>query len=209
LDKSRELRNKAFLGVEEREKGMDFTDAQKEKAAKAIGAMLSDGYEFAKSNRNFIRWMTTSSLAILAFFMTVLLQVRLKTEIPLKPLAITAFALLFLSILTGFYARLRFELKDWFSKATGMFMSTATILRMVLDQSQKTQDLTAEEAKPVVQNLDDLSSKIELARTQLSKVNPARIIIIQGTSLVLGICAISFYVFYYLFIVTDVLGAPH
>lgn len=32
---------------------MDLTDAEKEKGAKAIDAMLSDGYEFAKNNRNF------------------------------------------------------------------------------------------------------------------------------------------------------------
>lgn len=188
---------------------MDFTDAQKEKATKAIGAMLSDGYEFAKSNRNFMRWMTTSSLAILAFFMTVLLQVRMKTALPLKPVAITAFALLLLSILTGLYGRLRFELKEWFSKVTGMVKPTATILRMVLEQSQETENLTAEEAKPLVQSLDDFTGKIELARTQLSKINPARIIIIQGISLFLGICAISFYVFYYLFMFPGVPGSPY
>jgi hypothetical protein len=192
-----------------REMSMELTGTEIEKGAKAIDAILSDGHEFAKSNRNFIRWMTTSSLAILAFFMTVLLQIRVKTELPIKPVAITAFALLLLSLLTGFYARFRFEAKDWFSKLTAMVTSSATILHIALDQSQKTQHLTAEEARLAAQGLNDFTGKIELARTQLSKVNPARIIIIQGISLLLGICAISFYVFYYLFMFTGVPRAPY
>jgi hypothetical protein len=187
---------------------MDLTDIEKEKIRTTIDTMLTDGYEFAKSNRNFIRWMATSSLAVLAFFLTVLLQMKAKMELPLKPVAITAFALLLFCILTGFYARYRFEAKDWFSKVTGMWTSFITIIRIALDHGEKTQLVPTEEAKLLTQGLDDFINKMNLAQTEVFKINPARIMLMQGLSLALGICAISFYIFYYLFIFAGIPKPP-
>lgn len=179
---------------------MDLTEVEKAKLKDAVEIILKNGNELAKSNRTFIRWMTTSSLAIFAFFMTVMLQVRLEMDPPLKSVAIAAFVFLLCCILTGFYARLRFELKDWFSKITGVTMSSATLVETAVNQTEETDHLSDNERENAKQSLNEFTENIKLVETKLAKINPAKIMIIQMLLLTLSVCTISLYFFYYLFV---------
>ncbi|MBT4482060.1 MAG: hypothetical protein HOC71_00105 [Candidatus Latescibacteria bacterium] len=57
----------------------------------------------------FSTWLISIGLAVLGFFLTVLLQIRFKSILPYKINAISAIILLILSISTGLYIRIKLE----------------------------------------------------------------------------------------------------
>jgi hypothetical protein len=111
------------------------TDAEKESIKKAMETMLKSSYELAHTNRKFISWMTTMASAALGFFLTILLQMKSKMALPIQPVAILSLALFLVCILSGFYARFRFEVKDWFQKITDIVDSVFMIIYAALDKT--------------------------------------------------------------------------
>ncbi len=178
------------------------TEEEKEQLSKTIDDIYNAGIEFAKRNRSFIRWMTTSSFAILGFYITILFQIKSKMNIPLPKIAAVSFILLLICILTGIYARFRFEFKDWFGKMTEMLHSTFDLIQYAINKNSQ-EKLTPEFIGSANQSLKDVKNKINDAQTILSKIQLVRIMMIQVISLCLGTCMVSFYIFYYLFILDE------
>lgn len=176
-----------------------ITEAEKEHLKKAVDNMFDAGVEFAESNRNFVRWMTTSTFAVLGFYLTILFQIKSKMDIPLPKVAAASFALLLIGILTGIYARFRFEVKDWFGKMTEIMHSSFNFLQFAINKNP-TEAFSPEIIRSANQSLEEVKKKISDAETILSKIQLVRIMLIQVISLSLGTCAVSCYIFYYLFI---------
>lgn len=179
---------------------INITDVEKEHLRNTIDSIYDNVIGFAKSNRNFIKWMTTSALAILGFYLTVLFQIKNKIAIPLPVVAVISFALLLICILTGIYARFRFEVKDWFGKMTEWVQSSLNLIQFIVNKNPN-KELTQEDIASTNQSLEELRSKLKDAQTSLSKINLVRIMLIQVVSLSLGTCVVAFYIFYYFFIV--------
>jgi hypothetical protein len=91
------------------------------------------------------------------------------------------------------YARLRFELKDWFLKYKNLMDSFYLIIDKAINEYLKTtkkEDIHLESVKQQINIKLDAFNKADKI---LSRIDPWRIMVIQGVYLFLGICFVSFY----------------
>jgi hypothetical protein len=176
-----------------------ITEVDADHVQKKIDTMYDLGIELAKAHRSFVRWMTTSSFAVLGFYLTVLFQIKSKMDVPLPKTAGVTFALLLFCVLTGIYARFRFELGDWFGKFREMILSAFNVLQIAIN-NYHTEELTPEAITSANQRIEKANKMFTDVQTMLSKLELGYIILVQIVSLSLGVIAVSFYIFYYLFI---------
>jgi hypothetical protein len=179
---------------------LNLSKEELEKIKQEVDTIYNTGHEFAIDNRNFIKWMTTVSLAVLGFFLGILFSIKAKTDIPLKEVTIFTLYCLFICLIAGMYARLRFELKDWFLNYKNLMNSYYLIIDKAINEYLKTtknEDIHFESVKQQINIKLDAFNKADKI---LSRIDPWRIMVIQGVYLFLGICFVSLYSFYYIFI---------
>jgi len=142
-------------------------------------------------------WMTTICLVTLGFFITVLLQIKKEPILPDKYLAIAAMLFFVISIVFGFYIRLKFETRENlrnFKTALNKFGKTI--------KSANKCKATKEERKLFKNGIETISSVnqgIDKATNSLLSKALFIQILIQTCALILGIILCSIYMFWYIF----------
>lgn len=155
--------------------------------------------EILQNLHRFSTWMITIGLATLAFFITVLFQIKKEPILPNKYLAIVAMLFLVFSIGFGFYIRLRFEVRE-------ILLKLQEALRQFSDTiaSAKDYEMTTEERKLHSAGMNAfslLNSEITKAKNNLLSAKFHVQLIIQGIALLIGILLSSSYMFWYIFII--------
>lgn len=116
-----------------------MVEGQKEKAPFQINEFQPSLKELIDARERFISlssWMTTTALAVLGFFLTVLLQIRLKAILPFKTIAVMASVLLTVSSIIGFYIRVRLATQDVIGKLQSGFNSLVGMLAKIISEHE-------------------------------------------------------------------------
>ena len=140
-------------------------------------------------------WMTNVALASLAFFVTLLFQVRSKAAVPDRYLAAGILVAIVISILLGFYAKLRLELGEFATDlerggraVSGFIRKASSVLALPGDR----QELYAEAG-------EGFREWINEGTRLIPKHVPWWVFLAQGATLGLGLVLFGVYVGRYLF----------
>jgi hypothetical protein len=137
-------------------------------------------------------WVTNLSIGLLCFFFALLFQIKTSTDhtLQINSTIVCIFVYLGLSIIIGFYIRIRFEIVDAYRK----FKTGFSILNQFL---YKSADLLEEKGEKIHARFD---LKIKLNKMdEFVKNYPIRLLFIQFLSLVFSLLNISIFLFKYLF----------
>jgi hypothetical protein len=140
-------------------------------------------------------WMTTVTLAVLAFLLTALFQIKSTTLLPYKYIAIIALVLLTISALFGFYFRLRSEL----SKFGSELHKGSQAISDIMQKASNDFDLDEQFNKAIEQAIPVIQEVFGEIRKQTVNYNFVWPITTQGISMGLGLVFSAVYIGMYLF----------
>ncbi len=162
-----------------------------ESELKEIGQKLEEAVKVIDKIRDFSNWMITVGLAILGFFLAVLLQIRFNTIIPDQWLAISALIALSFSVLAGFGIRSHSEIEKWISKVKPGLSAIIDLIGIYMEKGEEKEELQhiRSEFEKFVKDL----------RNELSSPELVKGVIIQSVSLVIGFLITALYIALYLF----------
>lgn len=152
-----------------------------------------------QSLNSFSTWLITIGLATLAFFITVLFQIKKEPILPNKYLALIAILSLVLSLGLGFYFRFKFEAREILFNFQRALWNFSDMLK-----STTKYEATAEERKLFtagVKALSVLDDKITEVKDSLLSKKYLFPLSIQGITLFLGIILSSSYMLWYIFVI--------
>jgi len=154
-----------------------------EKSTKELLNLLDRIYKYSS-------WITNVSIALLGFYLAILLQFKSKGEIPY--LINSIFILLFLcsAIIIGFYLRIRYEIIFWYKNFSDGFKNIGKFLDRTIDIFKQKGISVGEKV-----DLDFAVGKFEEAQ----KYYPIKLIYIQFMLLSLSIFNITFNLIRYIF----------
>ena len=78
-----------------------------EKLIEVPPELVQSAKEALEKFSQFNKWMLTTTLAVIAFFFSVLIQIKFQSQIQYQNIAIATIIILIISILFGFYYRIR------------------------------------------------------------------------------------------------------
>jgi len=151
--------------------------------------------ERVKSARN---WLMNTSLASLAFFITILSQIRSDAPVPLYWLGITTFLLLAFSVLFASWLKFRFELESNFLDLKDSAPLFREVLRIVKDsenESEETKQVVISTIGKTVEALEGFSSTDQ----KFEPLSELKRLIPTVVTLVLGLIALLLYLGMYYF----------
>jgi len=152
-----------------------------------------------QSLNSFSTWLITIGLATLAFFITVLFQIKKEPFLPNKYLALIAILFLVLSLGFGFYFRFKFEAREILFNFQRALWNFSGMLKSTSKYEATTEERELFSAG--VKVLSVLDGKITEAKDSLLSKKYWIPLFIQGITLFLGIILSSSYMLWYIFVI--------
>lgn len=155
-----------------------------EKSAKELSTLLDRIYQYSS-------WITNASMALLGFYLAILLQFKSKGEIPYLVSSISILFLLCSAIIIGFYVKAKYVITYWYRNYSERFENMGKFLSRTLEIFKQKGVSVGEKV-----DLDFTIEKFEEA----AKRYPIGLIWIQFILLSLSVLNIVFYLVRYLFL---------
>ena len=154
-------------------------------------------YEFKRAIQ-FSSWLIAVTLAVLGFFITVLIQIKLqsKLEIPYSQIAILSLLTLCISIVIGVYIKIRYELGKLIRKMEKSIIDLLSFIEK--PESNEYFNLIVEPENVI----EECKTKIRETFSFSNGNNSSSVlypIIVQGVLFAGGVVLVCTYVFLYLF----------
>lgn len=140
-------------------------------------------------------WLTTACLAIMAFFITILIQIKLNSSIEHKTLLSCAFLFMILSLLQSTTLRFGFELSKW-AKITADFINTFKTFyqkmgKEIGEYSKKDED--------ICKKIDIVSKEFEDKGREINPIYDTTSLLINLATFSLGLILTLTYLLIYIF----------
>lgn len=135
-------------------------------------------------------WLTNLSILILGFFLATLLQIKSKVIIPNKILAGSAIFFSCLSIIIGFYFKIRYEVLEWYELIKS---NLPTIFKFLKAATEKFKEKGIKFGD--LPNIDIKNEKIQ----KFIKRYPLRLLLFQFLAIILSLLNITLYLIRYIF----------